>query len=49
MAKPPSTRSAALPLKMTAFGGLWTALCVVFDPTLAFAFTLVAVVLLARE
>jgi hypothetical protein len=48
MAKPTQTRSAALPLKLTAFGGLFTALCVAFDPTLAYAFALVAVVLLAK-
>ena len=48
MAKPTKTGSAALHLRMGAFGVLFAALCAVFDPSMAFAFTLVATVLLAK-
>jgi len=41
------TSPAAYVAKTTAFGGLFGTLCVVFDPTTAFSFTLVATVLLA--
>lgn len=48
MAKPTLTRSAALPLKMGAFGALFSTLCVWFDPTAAFALTLAATAWLAK-
>ncbi len=48
MADPKKESSAALPLRMGAFGALFTTLCVAFDAPLAFIFTLVATVLLAK-
>lgn len=43
----PKANPAALPAKLAAFGGLFATLCVAFDATTAFSFTLVAYVVLA--
>ena len=45
----PKTTPAAFAAKMGAFGTLFAALCVVFDPTLAFVFTLAASAVLANS
>ena len=47
LSTPVDASPAAFVAKTTAFGGLFGTLCVVFDPTIAFSFTLVATVLLA--
>ena len=49
MAKPALTRSAALPLKMGAFGGLFATLYVAFDPIVAFALALAVSAWLSKE
>ena len=48
MAKPALTRSAALPVKMGAFGVLFATFCTAFDSTTAFALTLAATAWLAK-
>lgn len=48
MAKPALTRSAALPVRMGAFGVLFATFSVAFDPTTAFALTLAATAWLAK-
>lgn len=48
MAKPTLTRSAALPVRMGAFGLLFSTLCVSFEPMPAFALTLAATAWLAK-
>ena len=48
MADPKSASSARLHLRLGAFGVLFTALAVAFNPFVAFAFTLVASLVLAK-
>ena len=48
MAKPESTRSAKLHLRIGAFGGLFTILVANFSPLLAFVLALAATSVLAK-
>lgn len=48
MVKPVLTRSAALHLRLRAFGAMFTALAVSFEPMTAFVLAIVATAILAR-
>lgn len=48
MAKPALTSSASLHLRLSAFGALFTALAVAFNPLAAFVLAMVATYVLAK-